>query len=493
MEINLDISFRNDFQRDLYYTTIRNSCGSGGFGNGKTYAACEKAATLLLTFSQYRYIIARQLLANLKRTTMQTMFKVLPKEAILTHNEQDGKTTLVNGSLIYWMHLDKVDEQSLRGVEPNSILVDQAEETEEGIYTVLDARVGRWDRAVVPQKFLQADPNWPRDEFGRPRVPNYMQILCNPDFEFHWIYRYYHPDSDELRPEHIMFEAPTDERLNDPKTYQQMLARDPEWVAKYVTGKWGASSAAIHFLRKECLLDYTPELIETIKRRGNLFRVLDHGESAPTCCLWVAALDGAYIFFREYYLANSTISNHRRNISDLSENEKYSGSYADPSIFKKESKPNGGYWCLADEYTTGALKAPKLSWSPADNNEFATRNRINEFLAPSPFVKHPITGISPAPSIYFIKQTPDYPFGISHAYRQLAAQRKVLLATVNGKNIYSDEREPSVEDHGYDCVRYIVAMHGNPLAAPRIAPPRNSFGHFNRLRKKQFALLYRRN
>ena len=434
-------------------------------------------------------IIARQTYTDLKRTTMQTFFKMLPHELIATHNEQDGFTVLSNGSLINWLHLDKVDENTLRGIEPNSILVDQAEETIETVYDVLDARLGRWDGVVVPQELLRMHEQvyqqpWPTNEYGKYIVPSYFMLLCNPEDEFHYIYRKYHPDSTERVPGYFYCEGAWEKKLGSEETYDQALNRDEEWVNKYVYGKWGAARSAIHYLRKESILEPTEELIELIKTKGNLFRVLDHGDSSPTCCLWICALGGVYIFYREYYVASKVISYHRRAIDDLSEHEEYSGNYADPQIFKKTAQKDGGFWSVADEYRDADLEAPELSWIAADNNEFATRNRINELLLPAGRFRHPITKVSPAPGLYFIRATGAYPNGCRESIKQLGSQRKKLLGTVEGKSIYSDDRDESITDHAYDCIRYFVAMHGSAPKAAQKRPPRNSFAYFNSLLRK---------
>jgi hypothetical protein len=197
--------------------------------------------------------------------------------------------------------------------------------------------------------------------------------------------------------------------------------------------------------------------------------------------LWVAAIDGVYIFYREYYVASKVISYHRQAISDLSKDENYSGNYADPQIFKKTAQKDGGFWSVSDEYRTSDTEGPPLFWIPADNNEFATRNRINELLLESSRFKHPITGERPAPGIYFIKSSPEYPQGCRETIRQLGAQRKKLLGSIDGKSIYSDDRDESIIDHAYDCVRYFIAMHGTSPNKSMRLPPRNSFAFYNRL------------
>ena len=223
-----------------------------------------------------------------------------------------------------------------------------------------------------------------------------------------------------------------------------------------------------------------------IKRKGNLFRVFDHGDASPTCCLWVAAYNGVYIFYREYYVPNQVISYHRKSIFELSEGESYSGNYSDPSIFNKASQKQGGFWSVADEYLTNDIKAPSIAWIPADNNEFATRNRINELLRSGNF-KHPITGEA-GPGIYFIKKSQEWPSGCFHSINQLQAQRRKLLGYIDGKSVYTDDRE-EVVDHAYDPIRYFVAMHGRGNAEPERKAPRMSMKWYQHLKKRQKNLL----
>ena len=487
--MELKVTFKNWQQAEAYYATQRNQCFSGGYNNGKSYILCLKALTLLLTYSNYRVIIARQVYSDLKRTTMQTFLAMCPTELIQSHNEQDGLTQLVNGSLIYWMHLDHVDENSLRGIEPNSIFIDQGEEVLEAVFLALDSRVGRWAGAVVPLELLNKFPQWPRKD-GRPIPPSYMFIACNPDTEFHFIYRKYHPDSLEKDPGYFFVEGQWDRNLGSEESYDEALKRDPEWVNKFVRGIWGSSSAAIHKVRPEILIPGGTlingiPILQYIKEKGALTRVMDHGNSAPTCCLWFAAILGVYICYREYYLANERISFHRNEISNLSAGESYESDYCDPHCFDKASQAKGGLYSVADEYKDMDLEAPPIYWKKADNNEFATRNRINELLTPSERYKHPLTKIGPAAGLYFISNGPNFP---KEAVRQLGAQRKKILGTYDGKTLYSEDRDDSITDHAYDCVRYFVAMHGTQPKVQMKKPPRNSFAYYQAVLKQQ---LYR--
>lgn len=486
--MNLQITFANPAQREFYYATARNQCFSGALNNGKTYSGCLKAFTLLTTFANYRMAIARQTFADLKKTTMQTFFKICPREIVERHNEQDGLTVFKNGSTIYWLHLDKVDESTLRGLEINSSLTDQAEEVDEKVYDVLDARIGRWDDAEIPKSMLDRFPDWPTNpKTGKYIAPSYNMLLCNPDTQFHFVFRKFHPDSLEKRSNYFYVEGEWDASLSSAETYQEALLHDEEWVNKFVKGQWGISNAQIHKVPSASLLEYDKEFLDKVKRKGNLFRVLDHGDASPTCCLWWAAYEGVYVCYREYYMPNQVVSTHRRNIKELSENEIYTANYADPQIFKKTAQKDGGFWTVSNEYSDKSITSPPLFWIPADNNEFATRNRINELLKGSSRYKNPVSenNTPGSPGIYFIKKSEENPYGCFHSIKELQSQRRKSLGYIDGKQIFCDEREDSVADHAYDCIRYFVAMHGTERGMPARKVPQNSFKWFKMMAGRQ--------
>lgn len=450
---------------------------------------------------------------------MATFFKICPNEMIYRHNETDGYTILTNRSLIYWMHLDSYDEQDIRGLEINAACIDQAEEIAENIYLVLDSRIGRWDRAIVPDHLLLAKTpsyhykeidacpaksrreliekytGWPRNKWGKFLVNNYMDVLCNvaDDDELHWTFRRYNPESPERQPGHFYIHRKTDDDLNDERTIQQIKLRDPEWVDKYYYGKRGTSRAKIHHLDKMSVInpdDYDKKefdaFLDTLKKRAALFCILDHGETGVTVAGWAAALNNIHVFYREYYVTSTLISINRQNITDLTGNEEIANWYCDPSIFKKTRQKEGGFYSVADEYMdTEVIQAPPIYWQPADNNEFATRNRINELLMLSPRYMHPITKISPAPALYFIQKTQSYPYGCDQIQTQLKMQKRQLLGTDNGKNIFSDERDEHIVDHAYDLVRYYVAMHNTEKPQEMKKPPKRSFAFFNKLTERR--------
>ena len=486
-EINLNFRFSSDEAEKFFYCSKRNICWNSGYGAGKTYAACQKALALMLKFPGYRWAIGRFNGTELKRTTMQTFFKVCPPE--LYDEKFGGKnisspvpcTQLINGSLIYWMHFDQYDESALRSLEINGAITDQAEEILEQTYLTLDTRVGRWDNVEVPEDLISVLPKNPFT--GKPMPPAYNIVLLNPpdEGEFHWAMQRYHPDSqlwqNELRDTHAYFETSSisNKALPPEVLKSMMLGKDQEWIDRYIHGKVMKGAGAIHNISPLSILEPDPAFIKILIQKGALTRVLDHGATSPTACTWWVTYRGNYYCYREYYTPNKVISYHRERIAELSGDEYYVSNYCDPSMFKKQSEKYGGFWTLAQEYADANVDAPTLSWTPADNNEYATRNRINELLAIDPNWEHPVLKTKGSPRIFFIKKTSEYPNGCEHIIRETASQKKELLAEIQGKKIYSDEREKSISDHAYDTLRYFAASHLQSPSEPKRKPAPNSF------------------
>lgn len=179
----------------------------------------------------------------------------------------------------------------------------------------------------------------------------------------------------------------------------------------------------------------------------------------------------------EYYKAGALVSEHRREITKLSQGLDFTFNLADPSIFLKTQQKYGGRWSTADEYSdvSNLPDNTALFWLPADNNEFATRNRISEYLRVDPEWINPFTKEMGAPRLYFIVRDEHYPIGCDHAIRETRAQRRVKLGTELGKPIFSDERDDKIPDHAYDCLRYFVASRPPAASLAKIKQPANSF------------------
>jgi len=496
-QAHIALKFVNPQQKAFVEATQRNQCFNGGYGNGKTFAGCMKVIILAAKFPRYKVVVGRWRYSDLMKTTVQTFFKICPPEL---YDEKFGGAwvpsrgylRLINGSEFLFMHFDDLDENAVRSLECNTVLLDQAEEIGENIYLHLDSRVGRWDMAEVPADLLKLNKDWPKNKFtGKPLVPSYMLLLCNPadEGELHWIWQRYHPDSlewqDKWRKTHFYIEASSRENIAlNTETLGAMETRDDVWKQRFIEGKWSKGGGTIHRIDPLSIIDVDDKWVQNFKKKANLYRSFDHGGAMPTACLWTASDQKIYIVYREYYQADLLISDHRRNIGELSGDEQYVMDVADPDIFVKRSQSRKGFWAVAEEYADRTLEgSDPIFWTEADNNEFATRNRINELLRVDPSVTHPVTGIKGAPRLYFVKRNEANPFGCFHVLRETSAQKFVLLDTINGKPFYSDDRNSKISDHAYDCLRYFCAIHAKFPKEPVKRPSHNSFfGNLNRLK-----------
>jgi hypothetical protein len=491
----ITINFLNESCETFFGFSKRNQCFSGGIGNGKTTVACQKALFLLLAFPGYRFIIARRVLSSLKSSTMETFFAQLDggKESayIESHNETDAITRFKNGSVVFWIHLDTANEKNLRGKEVNSAIIDQAEEIDENIYLTLNSRVGRWAHASVPEYMRPEE--YPQDSYGNPRPPSYMMILVNPEYEYHWVWRRYHPDSIEwqqkFKDSHDYIECGTDRNAYDAETLRELESHDDEWKERFFKGKWGISSGAIHHVHSDSILTVRKDWLENLLNKSALYRAFDHGEAAPTCCTWWACFKGQHYCYREYYMPKQVISYHRTEIDALGYRqvndgsitrtikETYLATVADPQIFKKTTQKNGAFWTVANEYLDKSIDAPPFACIPADNNELGTRNRINEYLHKTMTLDNPLTGEAGGRRLYFITPIEGTNYGVSRIIQQVKQQKREILDTINGKAIYSDDRDKSIEDHAYDTLRYYVAHHAKSLTPVQLKPQPGTYGH----------------
>lgn len=428
---------------------------------------------------------------------MHTFFEICPPELYSEkfggrRSDMDGYCKLINGSELYSVGLDNIRQESLKSFNVNSIGIDQAEEIDESSYLMVDARVGRWSGAEIPESLKNF--NFPINEFtGKQEAPAYSLLAVNPDSRIHWVYKMFHADSPDRLENHVMINcSSTSNPALNKETLKIMMSRGPEWVNRFVYGEWGISDASIHNILPDSVIEPTSDWLSNFLKKAKLFRVLDHGEGSPTCCLWFAVVDKLSICYREYYEPNKLISEHRRNIADLSQDEHYNGNYADPSIFHLTSQKNGGRWSVADEYLSKLEhNAPGIGWIAADNNEFANRNRINEMLQLHEEILHPVTNVPIAPLLYFVKKSPVFPQGCFHVMRETNAARREILGTDNGTTIYGDDRVKSISDHAYDPLRYFASIKAIHKHYTQVKIPEGSFfAAVRELKKRAFMRKY---
>jgi hypothetical protein len=189
-------------------------------------------------------------------------------------------------------------------------------------------------------------------------------------------------------------------------------------------------------------------------------------------------------------MPDKLISYHRQAIADLSKGERYYGNFADPAIFRLSSQKEGRRVTVAEDYLSSNISGPAIAWQPADNNEMSTRNAVSELFTLSDSIRHPITGTSPAPSMYFIKRCSDYPSGANMVIHETSAARHRKIGSVNGQDQFSDERADG-SDHAYDPLRYyaVILKTNKPPEQPLERPQFSFAAHIDKRRFNRFIRL----
>lgn len=125
----------------------------GAAGGGKSYGLCALFVLKALKFPGTRYLLGREELINLKRTTLKTLYKVFKDFKLVSgthynYNQTSGEILFFNGSMILLMHLkyepSDPDCDFLGGLELTAAGIDEMPEVAEKVVTVLHSRCGRW-------------------------------------------------------------------------------------------------------------------------------------------------------------------------------------------------------------------------------------------------------------------------------------------------------------------------------------------------------------
>ncbi len=479
----------------------------GGVGSGKTTAGALKIIALSDLYPGSRWAVVRKVHKHLKYTTMRTFYELLDARHYDKgqRNDQDGYLKLNNGSEVHFIHLESDSSLGrLDSLELTGCWVDQAEELSEAAWDKLTSRVGRC-QAKVPQWLLDQTPEWPwrrgslDGSEGEPMPPRYRFVTAYATDELHWLWQRFDPES----PEHqtkwkaLGYEqrvcTSMDNRMLGDSYLKDLQGRDEAWVRRYVLGIAGNPEGRVFKLLPDSILEPNEDLLNSIRNHMMLHRVLDHGDTAPTCCGWFGTDGDNNIYMAmEYYQPGRdkngqdwTIRDHRRAIHGLSNKAGWKHFYsnlADPAIFAKTRNitafaDRSARWSVADEYSDRQIinDAEPLFWQPADKGEMMTRSRLREYLRADPNHKHPVTGQMGAPHLYLIKASPEHPHGCDHVITELKAAKFVQIGENNGRPIYSDEREagPQIPDHALDVLRYFVGSRP-PLMLPLPDPRKYS-------------------
>ncbi len=170
---------------------------------------------------------------------------------------------------------------------------------------------------------------------------------------------------------------------NDPLYLERMKLLPAEEQRMLIDGDWDVFQG--QFFQE---WRYEKHVVEPFQIPDSWFkfRAIDYGRTAPFCCKWYAVdQDGHVWVYREYYEAGKLASENFQAVHDLSGDEQYKYTVADPSIFAKTHLPES----IADV----ALRHG-VACIPASNERIAGWNSVKEYLKWTDYVSPKISYFS---------------------------------------------------------------------------------------------------
>lgn len=284
----------------------------GSVGGGKTMALCMEALQLSIDFPGNKGLIARKRFQDLRKTTMETFFRFVPKDIISEHNRSEAWVKLVNGSFIQFSDLE--DPNKIKSMDLGWFAIDEATDASYSDFQMLKSRL----------RFSSTAPkeNWKcvRRKGKIFYIPRYCGIMAsNP--EPGWVKDIFIDGLESQTKAPLKYpnlysftkSLPTDNPYNDDEYIRDLRDNDPEWVKKYVEGNWTTFKGQIY---KDFNKDIHVREFE-VDWHWNLYRTIDYGVEDPTVCLWIGVdKKGTVYIFDEYYSAkqNATTSEHVERI-----------------------------------------------------------------------------------------------------------------------------------------------------------------------------------
>jgi PBSX family phage terminase large subunit len=178
------------------------------------------------------------------------------------------------------------------------------------------------------------------------------------------------------------------------------------------------------------------EIPETWKR----FRAYDHGRDAPACCKWYAVdNDGRVWVYREFYQSGLNVPDIASKINELSGDEQYQFSVADPSIFARHGfVDQSGGQTIAETFARYGIM-----WLPASNRRVDGWNLMHQYLAWTEYTK---------PKMIYFNTCVD--------------SIRTIPSLIHDK-LHPEDLDSKTEDHSADTDRYFLsALHEQKTPIP---------------------------
>lgn len=157
----------------------------GAMGGGKSAWLCNESIFHCLKYPGSRVYLARNELASLKKTTLITLMDFLPYSLVKKHNRSDSFIHFKNDSIIFYGGLgdDIRSIEKLKSMELSMYAIDQAEETTENFFHMLNSRLRLNILGIRYKGLLTSNPtgNWVRARFIDRQIEDHAFIPALPN------------------------------------------------------------------------------------------------------------------------------------------------------------------------------------------------------------------------------------------------------------------------------------------------------------------------
>lgn len=336
----------------------------GGYGSGKSLILCI-INIIWGVLHGGEYVISRQFMPELRRTTYQVFKEILPKELLIEERVADAQFRIrsqAGEAKFHFVGLDepgKLDSLNLSGVS-----IDEASQSTEEAMLKLQGRLR--NKKGLRKMLLAGNPK------GHDFVYRYfLKQDCFRPFK--------HPSTnriisaEEQKKSYQMFIAPSTENKHLPPNYvaQMLSTYSAERIARDVMGSFDSFQGQVY---NE--FDRSIHVIKPFKipETWTKFIGADHGYRNPAAFVWIACdYDENLYVYREYYEREKKIDEICHDVDVLSKGEKLEGIWIDPSTKANRGKDS--------DFQTYLENLPKgIPLIPANNEVSTGIDRTKQYL-----------------------------------------------------------------------------------------------------------------
>ena len=174
----LEAIFSNNYNFILYGGAIRG---------GKTFAGLGALLLLSKMYKGSKWVVVRDTLQTLKRTTIPSFYKICPKSFVKSYNQDTQTVTFTNGSQILFVGENYDDDKELnrfKGLECNGFLLEEMNELQEVTFYKCIERAGSHIIPSNPKPIILGTCN-PSNNWVKTNVYNQWK---NQTLPANWLY-----------------------------------------------------------------------------------------------------------------------------------------------------------------------------------------------------------------------------------------------------------------------------------------------------------------